>query len=432
MSEVIEYFLSSYPKRRDFFERVAAICREQCREVLLQNGIQHIVTSRAKQQDRLRDKLYSGWSEGKSYPSEEFIFKDIGDLAGVRVALYFPGDRSEATSLLLDQFLPIKEPKIFSGSENRRGTEIYTYRFPGYVATHLRVRLRPESLGKGEGSYADAQIEIQIASLVMHAWAEVEHDLVYKPFRGELSATEYALLDQANGLAYATETSLEQLQIAMRRRLAHDQIPFRNHYEVAAHIHTILKLPEGGDFRMGRADLLLLLLREERIDRPDELVRFLDFGDRLDIDSSVVDQVANRIAELVPEKRDAITARWQDLREAPATVDKPPGHDKADILAWRARDRFQARWRTLERALLRVLAIVEGKARPSTWLDPSALEHVPGLTQAQVKAIVETHLRFLRLARGEPMDSADVLVALADEVGELTQWLYEEFPEIQE
>ena len=36
--------------------------------------------------------------------------------------------------------------------------------------------------------------------MLMHAWSEVEHDLVYKPFSGNLSASELAILDEINGL----------------------------------------------------------------------------------------------------------------------------------------------------------------------------------------------------------------------------------------
>ena len=39
----------------------------------------------------------------------------------------------------------------------------------------------------------------------MHAWAEVEHDLVYKPFISGLSKQELAILDQINGLVLAGE-----------------------------------------------------------------------------------------------------------------------------------------------------------------------------------------------------------------------------------
>ena len=42
----------------------------------------------------------------------------------------------------------------------------------------------------------------------MHAWSEVEHDLVYKPLQGTLSDEELAILDELNGLVLAGEIAL--------------------------------------------------------------------------------------------------------------------------------------------------------------------------------------------------------------------------------
>ena len=46
----------------------------------------------------------------------------------------------------------------------------------------------------------------------MHAWSEVEHDLVYKPLAGDLSEEELAILDEINGLVLTGEIALERLQ----------------------------------------------------------------------------------------------------------------------------------------------------------------------------------------------------------------------------
>lgn len=53
----------------------------------------------------------------------------------------------------------------------------------------------------------------------MHAWSEVEHDLVYKPLNGTLSEEELAILDELNGLVLAGEIALERLQIAGTARI---------------------------------------------------------------------------------------------------------------------------------------------------------------------------------------------------------------------
>jgi ppGpp synthetase/RelA/SpoT-type nucleotidyltranferase len=82
------------------------------------------------------------------------------------------------------------------------------------------VRLRESTLNDAQKRYVAALVEIQIASVLMHAWAEVEHDLLYKPVQGRLSDDEYAILDELNGLVMTGEIALERLQKAGEARVA--------------------------------------------------------------------------------------------------------------------------------------------------------------------------------------------------------------------
>ena len=79
--------------------------------------------------------------------------------------------------------------------------------------------MREESLDRSQKKYTTARIEIQVASVLMHAWSEVEHDLVYKPLQGTLSDEELAILDELNGLVLAGEIALERLQNAGNERI---------------------------------------------------------------------------------------------------------------------------------------------------------------------------------------------------------------------
>ncbi len=99
----------------------------------------------------------------------------------------------------------------------------------------------------------------------MHAWSEVEHDLVYKPLDGALSASEYALLDQLNGLILAGEIALEQLQKAGDERVAAAQTPFRDHYELAEFLRTRLSAlgADLTDATLGRVDVLFSYLADQ-------------------------------------------------------------------------------------------------------------------------------------------------------------------------
>jgi hypothetical protein len=112
----------------------------------------------------------------------------------------------------------------------------------------------------------------------MHAWSEVEHDLVYKPLEGNLSEEEYLILDQLNGMVIAGEMALETLQRAGERRVAEGERAFVNHYEVAAHLLSRAEDMLGqsiGDAGLGRIDLLFALLRRLKLDTPARLTKYL-------------------------------------------------------------------------------------------------------------------------------------------------------------
>lgn len=208
--KVIDDFIIQYNKEFDYYKELSLIVANKIEDQLFKRGIKAIVTYRAKRPETLRDKLIKRNVE-KQYKSVDDIFKDIVDLAGIRVSLYFPSEK-EIINEIINELFQIEKKKLFPTEAH---TPKYTKRFSGYWATHYRVKLKEESLTQ---RYPDTLAEIQVASVLMHAWSEVEHDLVYKPFSGDLSKEELAILDEINGLVLSGEIALERLQSAMAER----------------------------------------------------------------------------------------------------------------------------------------------------------------------------------------------------------------------
>jgi ppGpp synthetase/RelA/SpoT-type nucleotidyltranferase len=209
--DLVDSFLDRYVKEYDYYEQAARLAAQMLESHLQAAGIRSIVTSRAKSVARLAEKCRQR-NKKRSYESMDEIYSDIVDLAGVRVALYFPGEREQVGGLISRLFHEYQPRRVFPDMSQTRKDK----RFSGYSAVHYRVRLQPQSLAESEQRYAAANIEIQVASALMHAWSEVEHNLVYKPAEGELSPDEYSLLDQLNGLVLTGEIALEQLQRPVR------------------------------------------------------------------------------------------------------------------------------------------------------------------------------------------------------------------------
>jgi ppGpp synthetase/RelA/SpoT-type nucleotidyltranferase len=272
--DLIDQFMARYTKEYDFYNQTARLAHQKIESSLQAAGIRSIVTSRAKSIARLEDKCRQRETRHGGYSSIDDIYDDIVDLAGVRVALYFPAeiDQVDGTITRLFDVILTKE---FPGSEPRPANK----QFDGYKAIHYRVQLKEDDLSEAEKRYAAARIEIQVASVLMHAWAEVNHDLAYKPSAGNLSEDEEAILDELNGLVLTGEISLQRLQKAGETRVANRGRKIANHYDLAVHLLSAAeKITDKpiSDSGLGRVDLLFDFISKLGLDTPELLEPYID------------------------------------------------------------------------------------------------------------------------------------------------------------
>jgi ppGpp synthetase/RelA/SpoT-type nucleotidyltranferase len=271
---LLDQFIARYKREFDFFEQAGRLVSQQLDAKLQASGVRAMVTSRAKSPRRLEPKVRQR-AVTKAYATVDDIYTDIVDLAGVRVALYFPGERKEVDKIINDQFTLTAPPKEFTGTSNPS----YEKRFSGYWATHYRLQLREVSLPESSHRYVDARVEVQVASVLMHAWAEVEHDLVYKPLQGSLSDDELAILDELNGMVLAGEIALERLQRAAESRVKGKGARFDNHYDLASFLLQAAKpmlLDGATEPVLGDVELLFQFLAKLDLLTPDALRPYLE------------------------------------------------------------------------------------------------------------------------------------------------------------
>lgn len=120
----------------------------------------HSITLRLKRRSSVSAKLAR---PDRTYSS----LWDLTDLVGVRVITYFE-DGVDRVSRLIEGRLPVD----FRHSVDKRRPAAAD-RF-GYRSLHYVCRLGGDVLP------AEARCEIQVRTLLEHAWAEIEHDLGYK------------------------------------------------------------------------------------------------------------------------------------------------------------------------------------------------------------------------------------------------------------
>ncbi len=99
-------------------------------------------------------------------------FKQTEDFVGIRIVLYFPSDIPRVEKLLHEKFL-------LEQSENKSNKlEINEF---GYRSHHCIIKVVKSWCGTPNyRGLENLKCEVQIRTVLMHAWAEIEHKLQYK------------------------------------------------------------------------------------------------------------------------------------------------------------------------------------------------------------------------------------------------------------
>ncbi len=128
-----------------------------------------IVTAREKDPLRLQKKVER---EPGKYANP---LTDVTDLAGARVIVYYPSEVSKAVNVVEKTFLVTNRENII-GEKKESDPTNFVYCLPSMI-----VQLAPDQEKLSHlSSFAKMKCEVQLRTVMEHAWAEVEHELVYE------------------------------------------------------------------------------------------------------------------------------------------------------------------------------------------------------------------------------------------------------------
>lgn len=132
-----------------------------------ENSIEvHDVQARVKEKNSLKKKIEK--KQGKYHD-----LKDITDIVGIRVITYFNDDVDKMAQVIESEFKVDREHSV-----DKRVMDPDRF---GYSSLHYVVEFNTERLKLIEyKDFRGIKFEIQIRSILQHAWAEIEHDLGYK------------------------------------------------------------------------------------------------------------------------------------------------------------------------------------------------------------------------------------------------------------
>jgi len=183
-------YAERYPALVDAAERAVALVSSMLDEA----GINYLtVDGRAKAIASFAEKANRAEGGRLLYPDP---LRDIGDQLGIRVITYVRDD-VEAGAALLGEQLTVRDDRDFGELTASQG------RF-GYASRHLQVEI--------DGRV----VQIQLRTVLQHAWAEFEHDIRYK---GTVPAEHASEFDRRFTLAAGLLELADQEFSAIRDRL---------------------------------------------------------------------------------------------------------------------------------------------------------------------------------------------------------------------
>lgn len=126
----------------------------------------HSITSRIKDRDSLKKKI-----EVKAKYKD---ISDITDICGIRIITFFSDEVNRIAEMLESEFSVDMKNSI----DKREIDDPSKF---GYVSLHYVLSLNDKrrSLKENE-KFKNIKFEVQVRTILQHAWAEIEHDLGYK------------------------------------------------------------------------------------------------------------------------------------------------------------------------------------------------------------------------------------------------------------
>jgi putative GTP pyrophosphokinase len=176
--------------------------------------------ARTKSVESFSDKIVR---KNDKYPEP---LSDITDLVGLRVTLYYPDDVGAVGELIEREFEVDWENSV------RQGADSEPDRF-GYRSDHYVVRLSDARRDLAEWkSFAKNRAEIQVRTVMQHAWAAVDHKIRYKG--ADLPRDLQRRLSRLSALLEVADEQFASLQRASDEAVnSYEQSVARGEFDVA-------------------------------------------------------------------------------------------------------------------------------------------------------------------------------------------------------
>ncbi|MFO1110331.1 MAG: hypothetical protein U1E61_14180 [Bradyrhizobium sp.] len=197
-----EKAVTAYLLQRATFEEASLTAKKILQRAIEREGIKlSSIDARAKEPDSFGRKAAKPSDTNPDVPKYADPLTDITDLAGVRVITFFPDSIPKIDKIIQQEF------NVLERSD--KGEKLLDEGRFGYKSIHYLVNfsVSRSSLAEYE-QYSGTVIEIQLRTILQHAWAEIEHDIQYK----STSVIPHEISRRFNALAGMLEVADREFQ----------------------------------------------------------------------------------------------------------------------------------------------------------------------------------------------------------------------------
>lgn len=171
LEAVKKKYEKSFQSKRPSYEKLALNIKLNLEALLKENSIDFMeVNYRIKESDSFYEKICRKEKEKNRIINEPF--EEIQDICGIRVICCYVTDLKEVDTIIGKNF------EVIKSDYKNKNLKINEF---GYFSNHYIVRLKEEWLKlpilKGLDDFI---AEIQVRTILMHAWADISHKLSYK------------------------------------------------------------------------------------------------------------------------------------------------------------------------------------------------------------------------------------------------------------
>ncbi|WP_412560359.1 MULTISPECIES: GTP pyrophosphokinase [Winogradskyella] len=155
----------TYEKKQPLFKRALSNTKDALQQFLAEKEIPYLVIS-------TRVKDFSSFFEKISRKKYENPFEENEDFCGVRIIVYHLEDIDKVRDILKEHY------DVQNLEDKTDSLELNQF---GYRSKHLIIKIRNSwCVTPNYKNLNNIKIEVQIRTVLMHAWAEIEHKLGYK------------------------------------------------------------------------------------------------------------------------------------------------------------------------------------------------------------------------------------------------------------